>query len=135
MRDADQTVTRLAAMKELGVRIAIDDFGTGYSSLAHVQRFPVDSLKIDRSFITGLQESQEGRSLVRTLVQLGKALAVETVAEGIELDAELLLLRGESCDSGQGFLFAQPLTAETETFLAAWAERAPPSVDLRLSRS
>jgi diguanylate cyclase (GGDEF)-like protein len=122
MRDADQTVTRLAAVKELGVRIAIDDFGTGYSSLAHVQRFPVDSLKIDRSFITGLRDSHEGQSLVRTLVQLGKALAVETVAEGIELDAELLLLRGEACDSGQGFLFAQPLTAEAAAgFFDSWA--------------
>jgi diguanylate cyclase (GGDEF)-like protein len=121
MRDTDQTVRRLSAVKELGVRIAIDDFGTGYSSLAHVQRFPVDALKIDRSFITGLRDNEEGRSLIRTLVQLGKALAVETVAEGIEVDDELVLLQGEACDSGQGFLFAKPLTAgAAASFFDAW---------------
>ena len=109
MRDAEQTVRRLTAVKALGVRIAIDDFGTGYSSLTHVQQFPVDALKIDRSFISGLKDNKEGEALIHTLVQLGKALSIETVAEGIELQDELSLLQGERCDSGQGFLFAQPL--------------------------
>ncbi|HTU79476.1 MAG TPA: EAL domain-containing protein, partial [Solirubrobacteraceae bacterium] len=74
MRDVEETTARLAAVKALGVRIAIDDFGTGYSSLAHLQRFPVDALKIDRSFIAGLSHNKEGETLIRTLVQLGKAL-------------------------------------------------------------
>jgi diguanylate cyclase (GGDEF)-like protein len=122
MRNAEETARRLATIKALGVRIAIDDFGTGYSSLAHLQRFPVDALKIDRSFISGLRHNNEGETLIRTLVQLGKALAIETLAEGIEGEQELSLLKNESCDSGQGFLFACPLDiAETESFLQNWA--------------
>jgi diguanylate cyclase (GGDEF)-like protein len=130
MRDAEQTIRRLGAIKSLGVRIAIDDFGTGYSSLTHVQRFPVDALKIDRSFIAGLKDNVEGEALIHTLVQLGKALSIETVAEGIELQRELSLLQGELCDSGQGFLFAKPLDlTATEAFLQSWAAE-----DLGVSR-
>ncbi len=122
MRNVDETARRLAQVKQLGVRIAIDDFGTGYSSLAHLQRFQVDALKIDRSFITGLAHNQEGETLIHTLVQLGKALSIETFAEGIEKQHELSLLRDEHCDSGQGFLFARPLdVAATEAFLQNWA--------------
>jgi diguanylate cyclase (GGDEF)-like protein len=128
MRDAEQTVLRLTAVKALGVRVAIDDFGTGYSSLAHLRQFPVDALKIDRSFITGLAHNVEGESLIHTLVQLGKALSIETIAEGIEQPNELSLLRGEQCDGGQGFLFARPLdVAGTEAFLAKWAKNASPA--------
>jgi diguanylate cyclase (GGDEF)-like protein len=122
MRNAEDTARRLAAVKELGVRIAIDDFGTGYSSLAHLQQFPVDALKIDRSFISRLSQDPEGETLIRTLVQLGKALSIETLAEGIEQQHELSLLRDEQCDSGQGFLFARPLEASAaEAFFANWA--------------
>jgi diguanylate cyclase (GGDEF)-like protein len=123
MRNVGETARRLTAVKDLGVRIAIDDFGTGYSSLAHLQRFPVDALKIDRSFIMGLQNNQEGETLIHTLVQLGKALSIETFAEGIEQQQELSVLREENCDSGQGFLFAKPLdVADTEAFLQDWAD-------------
>jgi diguanylate cyclase (GGDEF)-like protein len=111
MRNIEETVRRLGEIKRLGVRIAIDDFGTGYSSLAHLQQFPVDALKIDRSFISGLRHNKEGETLIRTLVQLGKALSIETFAEGIEQHQELSLLRDEDCDNGQGFLFARPLDA------------------------
>jgi diguanylate cyclase (GGDEF)-like protein len=128
MRNAEETARRLAAVKLLGVRIAIDDFGTGYSSLAHLQRFPVDALKIDRSFISGLQSNQEGETLIHTLVQLGKALSIETFAEGIEQPQELSLLREEDCDSGQGFLFARPLDIPaTEAFLESCAANATPT--------
>src|SRR5271154_85122 len=124
MRNADETARRLATIKQSGVRIAIDDFGTGYSSLAHLQRFPVDALKIDRSFIAGMKENKEGETLIHTLVQLGKALSIETFAEGIEEHHELSLLQGESCDSGQGFLFARPLDVHaTERFFRHWASR------------
>ncbi len=127
MRNIEETARRLTAIKALGVRIAIDDFGTGYSSLAHLQRFPVDALKIDRSFILGLKHNQEGETLIHTLVQLGKALSIETFAEGIEQDDELSLLRGEDCDSGQGFLFARPLdVAATEAFLQSWKDNITP---------
>jgi diguanylate cyclase (GGDEF)-like protein len=118
MRNVEETARRLAAVKQLGVRIAIDDFGTGYSSLAHLQRFPVDALKIDRSFIAGLTENKEGETLLHTLVQLGKALSIETLAEGIEQQQQLSKLRHEDCDSGQGFFFARPLdVAATEAFM------------------
>jgi diguanylate cyclase (GGDEF)-like protein len=129
MRNAEETAHRLAAVKQLGVRVAIDDFGTGYSSLAHLQRFPVDALKIDRSFISGMRNNEEGETLIRTLVQLGKALSIQTFAEGIEQQQELSLLKDEHCDSGQGFLFARPLdVAETETFLQKCAESITPAL-------
>ncbi|MFI5010046.1 MAG: putative bifunctional diguanylate cyclase/phosphodiesterase [Solirubrobacterales bacterium] len=128
MRNVEETARRLAAVKQLGVRIAIDDFGTGYSSLAHLQRFPVDALKIDRSFISGLRHNQEGETLIHTLVQLGKALSIETFAEGIEEQQELSLLRDEDCDSGQGFLFARPLdVAGTEEFLQKMSGEVAPA--------
>jgi diguanylate cyclase (GGDEF)-like protein len=128
MRNVEETVRRLGEIKRLGVRIAIDDFGTGYSSLAHLQQFPVDALKIDRSFISGLRENTEGETLIRTLVQLGKALSIETFAEGIEEQQELSLLRDEDCDNGQGFLLARPLdVSATEAFFReALAGRAAP---------
>jgi diguanylate cyclase (GGDEF)-like protein len=123
MRNVEETATRLTAIKELGVRVAIDDFGTGYSSLAHLQRFPVDALKIDRSFISGLKHNKEGETLIHTLVQLGKALSIETFAEGIEEQQELSLLQAEDCDSGQGFLFARPLDADAvQSFFAGWEQ-------------
>jgi diguanylate cyclase (GGDEF)-like protein len=122
MRNIKDTVRRLTQIKQLGVQIAIDDFGTGYSSLSHLQQFPVDALKIDRSFVTALKHNEEGETLIRTLVQLGKALSLQTFAEGIEQQHELSLLQGEHCDTGQGFLFAEPLdVAETEAFLKDWA--------------
>jgi diguanylate cyclase (GGDEF)-like protein len=121
MSNAEETARRLVAIKELGVRIAIDDFGTGYSSLAYLQRFPVDALKIDRSFISRVSQDPEGETLIRTLVQLGKSLSIETLAEGIEQSRELSLLKEEHCDSGQGFLFARPLDTDAcESFLRDW---------------
>ncbi len=132
MRNVQETARRLADVKRLGVRVAIDDFGTGYSSLAHLQRFPVDALKIDRSFIAGLAHNEDGKTLIRTLVALGKALSIETLAEGIEQPRELSILREEQCDSGQGFLFARPLdVASTEQLLRSWAvEHTTPAMAL-----
>ena len=132
MPDAEQTVRRLHAIKALGVHVAIDDFGTGYSSLAQLQRFPVDALKIDRSFISELAEKPQGQALIHTLVQLGRALSIETLAEGIEQQSELKLLKQANCDSGQGFLFARPLEAPAaQDFLEHWRgtalDAAPPA--------
>ncbi len=132
MSNAEETAERLTRAKELGVRIAIDDFGTGYSSLAYLQRFPVDALKIDRSFIARMGQDPEGETLIRTLVQLGKSLSIETLAEGIEQSSELSLLREEHCDTGQGFLFARPLDVDAcEPFLQEWSTgRATVSEDV-----
>jgi EAL domain-containing protein (putative c-di-GMP-specific phosphodiesterase class I) len=115
MRDPDAAARRLSAIAELGVRIAIDDFGTGYSSLAHLQKFPIDLLKIDQSFVTQMAGNPEGATLIETLVQLGKSLSIETLAEGIEETGQLQQLIEHDCDSGQGFLFARPLDAEAAT--------------------
>ena len=126
MRNAEETALRLAALKRLGVRIAVDDFGTGYSSMAHLQRFPVDLLKIDRSFISQLQGGGEAEILLHSLVQLGKALSIETTAEGIERPDDLSLIKSQECDNGQGFLFARPLSAaDADAFFSQWHKNRP----------
>jgi predicted signal transduction protein with EAL and GGDEF domain len=112
MRDPGSTVERIAKLKTLGVSVAVDDFGTGYSSLAYLRRFPVDILKIDRSFVASMTSSERSSALIHTLVQLGKTLGLDTVAEGIEESRQLERLRVEQCDTGQGFLYARPLSPE-----------------------
>ncbi|HEX3041518.1 MAG TPA: EAL domain-containing protein [Solirubrobacterales bacterium] len=122
MTDAEETARRLRELKALGIRIAVDDFGTGYSSLSHLRQFPVDVLKIDRSFVSQLAEGGEGEILLHTLVQLGKALEIETTAEGIERPQDLSLIRDKNCDNGQGFLFTRPLSAQdAESFFNQWS--------------
>ncbi|MGD0196875.1 MAG: EAL domain-containing protein [Solirubrobacteraceae bacterium] len=113
MRNADATAKRLRAIKKLGVKIAVDDFGTGYSSLAYLQKFPVDCLKIDRAFIDGLNDSPESRALIRTLVQLGRALNLTTLAEGVETPQQLDQLRCEDVNEVQGYFLSRPLDAAT----------------------
>jgi diguanylate cyclase (GGDEF)-like protein len=118
MRQPDTTASLLSELKALGIRIAVDDFGTGYSSLAYLRQFPVDSLKIDRTFITGLALSSEAHALTHTLIQLGKALGLQTLAEGVEDHDQVRELQREGCDLAQGFLFARPLAADViERFL------------------
>jgi len=120
MRDAELTARQLRIIKTIGVGIAIDDFGTGYSSLAYLRQFPVDILKIDRSFITPITDSVESKALLHTLVQLGKQLGLQTLAEGIEQHDQFCQLQVEDCDSGQGFIFARPLGAnDVDGFLAS----------------
>ena len=107
-------------------------FGTGYSSLAYLQRFPVDILKIDRSFISTMADSPESGAPARTLVQLGKTLGLETLAEGIEETEQRSQLEREQCDSGQGYLFARPLDADAiEVFLADLPQRSREMLDAR----
>jgi len=112
MADTRGTLERLQALKSLGVRIGIDDFGTGYSSLRYLQRFPVDVLKIDKSFVDGVDRDDHDAALVRTIVALGDMLGLSTVAEGIERATQRDLLRAIGCRRGQGYLFARPLDAE-----------------------
>jgi diguanylate cyclase (GGDEF)-like protein len=119
MRDADAAAERLRQLKEVGVRIAIDDFGVGYSSLAYLRELPADSLKIDRSFIAGIATSSASAALIRTLVQLGRTLEIETLAEGIEEQAQLETLCREHCEQGQGFLFSRPLEVDAGENAAA----------------
>ena len=112
MHDADAAVGRLRELKELGVRLAIDDFGTGYSSLSYLRKMPVDILKIDRSFVSDLHDSPEAAAIVRSLIELGRTLDLELIAEGVELEAQLDALRAQHCDLAQGFLFAKPMSPD-----------------------
>jgi diguanylate cyclase (GGDEF)-like protein/PAS domain S-box-containing protein len=112
MDDVEVTAATLAALKRVGVSISIDDFGTGYSSLAYLRRFPVDSLKIDRSFIAGLSDADGERAIVSAIIELGHALGIRVVGEGVETAAQLACLRELGCDLAQGFLFAPPLPAD-----------------------
>ena len=112
MQDAPVTLTKLTELKELGVRLAIDDFGTGYSSLGYLKRFPVDTLKIDRSFVKGLSPDGGDNAIVRAVVTVAKSLNMDVTAEGVETEAQLAELRALGCDRWQGFLFARPVSPE-----------------------
>jgi diguanylate cyclase (GGDEF)-like protein/PAS domain S-box-containing protein len=117
--DAEQAIEALRRLKSLGVRLAIDDFGTGYSSLAYLHRFPVDILKIDRSFVSSVATGQQSPALARAIVDLGRSLDLVTVAEGIEQELELAQFQQLDCTLGQGYLFARPAEpAVIERFLA-----------------
>ncbi|WP_439642892.1 putative bifunctional diguanylate cyclase/phosphodiesterase [Gemmatimonas sp.] len=118
MREPEVALAKLNALKALGVRLAIDDFGTGYSSLSHLQFFPVDELKIDRSFIQRIDDGDREAAFVRTIVSLAKSLRVEVVAEGVEEPAQHQFLRSVGCDIGQGYLYSRPLPAgQVERFV------------------
>ena len=109
MADTDIAIRRLHELKSLGVRLAMDDFGTGYSSLSYLSRFPVDILKMDRSF---LSSDHDESGLAAAIVALGNTLNLDVVAEGIELPEQILSLRDLGCELGQGFLFAKPMNQE-----------------------
>lgn len=111
----------LVALRDLGVRIAIDDFGTGYSSLAYLRRFPVDMLKIDRSFLGGVPQDDRDAAIVRTIVAMARNLGLSVVAEGVETTAQLEFLREIECDEAQGYLLGKPMAAQdfVQTFLSS----------------
>jgi EAL domain-containing protein (putative c-di-GMP-specific phosphodiesterase class I) len=117
MCNPEATSTTLRDLKALGVRIAIDDFGTGYSSLSYLKRFPIDSLKIDRSFITGLPGDRDDGSIARAVITMAHALRLNVVAEGVENAAQLSFLAAHGCDEMQGFYFSRPVPAEQLTAL------------------
>ena len=112
MDDVDLTVATLRRLKALGVQLAVDDFGTGYSSLSYLRRFPVDVLKVDQSFVSGLGHDPEDSAIVQAVVAMGRALQLTTVAEGVETAHHLIELRELDCDVAQGYHFARPRPAE-----------------------
>ncbi len=113
MADADRSAVVLSELKALGIRLDIDDFGTGYSSLSRLQRFPVDTLKIDRSFISHMDTDIETREIVRIIVMLAHGLRLKVVAEGVETPAQANMLKDIGCELAQGYLYSKPAPAET----------------------
>ncbi len=113
MADADRSAVVLTELKALGVLLAIDDFGTGYSSLSRLQRFPVDTLKIDRSFISRVDTDVETREIVRIIVMLAHGLRLKVVAEGVETQAQADILKNIGCELAQGYLYSKPAPGDT----------------------
>ena len=112
MADPVVAATALAHIRDLGVRVALDDFGSGYSSLSHLRRFPIDIVKIDKSFVDDVAREGAESAIARGIIELGRAMRIQTVAEGIEVDEQAEILRALGCELGQGFFFARPLAAD-----------------------
>ena len=109
MERAERSVETLTRLRQLGVTLSVDDFGTGYSSLSYLQRFPLDILKIDLSFVRGIDQNPENLEIVRAIVNLAHNLGLKVVAEGIEREPQIEALMDLGCEYGQGFLFSRPL--------------------------
>jgi len=134
MHDAASTLAKLEALKELGVQLAIDDFGTGYSSLGYLKRFPVDNLKIDRSFVKGIGRDVEDTAIVRAVITVAKSLNLSVTAEGIESADQIEELRALGCDHGQGYYFAKPMAGDRVPAMllatSPWTARRPENTSL-----
>ena len=130
VRDAEAAASELRKLKDLGVRLALDDFGTGFSSLSHLHEFPIDIIKIDRSFVSAIGDGSKRSELVRALVSLGITLGLVVVAEGIEDRAQLEYLRSIGCELGQGYYFAKPLEADRLEMLLPQASLREPVLAL-----
>ena len=111
LRNDEHVVTTLKELKSLGVRLSIDDFGTGYSSLSYLRRFPIDTLKIDRSFVNDITASSDGAAIARAIIAMAHSLKLEVVAEGVETKAQLDFLQEHQCDMVQGYLFSPAVPA------------------------
>ena len=122
MENAETAVQLLRRLKALGVQLSIDDFGTGYSSLGYLHRFPVNTLKVDRSFVGRIGEAAENIEIVRTIISLAENMGMEVVAEGVETLSQLAQLRKLNCQYGQGYLFSRPVDAES---VSTWISRKP----------
>ncbi len=136
MADEARARSVLHTIRDLGLSIAIDDFGTGYSSLAYLKTLPVNHLKIDRAFVRDLPDATNDKAIVRAIISMSRSLGFQVTAEGIETEAQWVLLQAEGCDHGQGFLFYKPMPADAfETLLASEARSTVSGGDLDLVRS
>jgi EAL domain-containing protein (putative c-di-GMP-specific phosphodiesterase class I) len=117
IEEADAPMAALAELRGHGLRLSLDDFGTGYSSLSYLKRFPLDGLKLDRSFISDLGAGEEDRAIVEAVVSMARTLGLDVVAEGVETERQLAELRALDCPFAQGYLFARPLPAQAMTEL------------------
>lgn len=109
MKHADPAATILKALKKIGVRVALDDFGTGYSSLSYLRRFPIDTLKIDQSFVRQITAPGDDTSIVTAVIRMARSLKLRVVAEGVETLEQLYFLRANECDEAQGYYFSRPV--------------------------
>jgi EAL domain-containing protein (putative c-di-GMP-specific phosphodiesterase class I) len=127
MADAKRTIDMLGELRTLGVHLSIDDFGTGYSSLSALQQFPIGTLKIDQSFVRNVATDANAATLVRTIIEMGRSLSMEVVAEGVETLEQLQFLRELGCHQGQGTLFGDPCSIDDLALLlqAQQANAAP----------
>jgi EAL domain-containing protein (putative c-di-GMP-specific phosphodiesterase class I) len=112
MQNAERAGKVLVALKQLGARLAIDDFGVGYSSLANLKRFPIDTLKVDRSFIRDIPQDAEDKAITRAIIAMGKTLNLTVVAEGVETLEQEMFLREYACDETQGYYFSKPIAGD-----------------------
>jgi EAL domain-containing protein (putative c-di-GMP-specific phosphodiesterase class I) len=115
MENPHEVAQRLNQIREMGVQLHVDDFGTGYSSLSHLHRFPIDALKVDRSFVISMGESDENMEIVRTIIALAHNLKLKTVAEGVETRGALEQLKKLGCDFAQGYFFSRPMEVSEAT--------------------
>ena len=112
MHDAESAVETLHALKAIGVQLAVDDFGTGYSSFSYLRRFPLDALKVDRTFINEIFSDANNAAIVSAMINIGKTLKQRVIAEGIETREQLHFLQKQGCSEGQGYFFCHPVIAE-----------------------
>lgn len=139
MSNAEVATVTLKQLRSLGVQISMDDFGTGFSSLSYLHRFPIDTLKIDRSFVMDLEQTNENAKITQAIIMLARSLNLDVVAEGIETSAQLMLLKAMGCEYGQGYFFSKPLSSEAATiFLRQQVQTHPttqaPTTDLLYKR-
>jgi EAL domain-containing protein (putative c-di-GMP-specific phosphodiesterase class I) len=128
MQNAERAIEVLKALKDRGVQLAIDDFGTGYSSMSFIKRFPVDILKIDRSFVWDLQRDSDDKAIADAIISLGKALGLTIIAEGVETAEQETFLREHACDEMQGFLFSKAVQSEEIADLLRLTHLAAPTL-------
>jgi EAL domain-containing protein (putative c-di-GMP-specific phosphodiesterase class I) len=132
MQNADSAIAILQALKALGVRLSLDDFGTGYSSLSYLSRLPIDTLKIDRTFVNhiGASDQRDDGILTQAIISLGHSLKLRIIAEGVETEAQLKFLTAKRCDEVQGYYFSKPVPADElarmlseGSFMRSWRTR------------
>lgn len=109
LQNQEETIRELRQLKAMGVRVAIDDFGTGYSSLAYLKCFPLDALKIDRSFVKDISTDRDSATITAAIITMAHSLQLNVIAEGVETEQQLTFLRAQGCDEMQGYLFSQPI--------------------------
>ena len=112
MQQVESAIHKLQALKEMGIKVSIDDFGTGYSSLSYLKKFPIDSLKIDQSFIREIVQNPEDATIVRAIIVMARSLKRQIIAEGVETEEQMNLLRELGCTKMQGYLFSKPISSE-----------------------